>query len=109
MLQKSDGYFLTEMLLSMAAFIMAAAILLPYIIMVQRQTMQLREDAEALHLLYDELMYIKIAGAQSGRGSFLKDGVLFEVTVDESSPLWEVCVHYAAKNQKNITECASVE
>lgn len=109
MLQKSDGYFLTEMLLSMAAFIMAAAILLPYAVMVQSQTIQLREDTEALHILYDELMYIKIGGAQSGRESFFKDGVLFEVTVDESSPLWEVCVHYAAENQKNNTKCAFVE
>jgi competence protein ComGE len=109
MLQKSDGYFLTEMLLSMAAFIMAAAILLPYTVMVQSQTMQLREDTEALHLLYDELMYIKIAGAKSGRGSFFKNGVLYNVTVDDSSPLWEVCVHYAAKNQKNNTRCAFME
>lgn len=109
MLQKSDGYFLTEMLLSMAAFFLAAAILLPYAVMVQRQMVQLREDAAALHLLYDELMYIKITGAQSGRGSVLKEEILYDVTVDDSSPLWEVCVHYASKEQKDSTKCAFVE
>lgn len=112
MLRKSDGYFLAEMLLSMAAFIMAASIILPFALMVISQTVQLREDSAASHVLFDELMYMKITGAESARGSVLREGVLFETAVykDNINGSWEVCVQYDGENhQKENEKCAFVE
>ncbi|MGA9227102.1 MAG: hypothetical protein WB217_12235 [Mesobacillus sp.] len=111
MLQKNEGYFLAEMVLSLAAFVMAASIILPFALMVISQTEQQREDVTATHVLFDELMYIKITGAESGRGSVIGDGVLFDVAVhkDNLSTSWEVCVYYAGENQKENEKCAFVE
>lgn len=111
MLRKSDGYFLAEMILSLAAFVMAASIILPFVLTLISQTVQIREDTAAAHVLFDELMYIKITGAQSGRGSVFRDGVLFDVAVykDIINKSWEVCVHYAGENQKENEKCAFVE
>ncbi|MEH7441132.1 hypothetical protein V7201_02250 [Bacillus sp. JJ1122] len=111
MLRKSDGYFLAEMILSLAAFVMAASVILPVALMVISQTVQLREDAAADHVIFDELMYIKITGSESGRGSVWRDGVLFDVAVykEDISTSREVCVHYAGENQKENEKCAFVE
>jgi competence protein ComGE len=106
MLRKNDGFFLSEMLLSLAAFFMGAAVLLPIAIHVINQTMESERNVIASHLLFDELMYLKITGTGSGRGNITQNGDRYyiNVTKNEGDSLWEVCVHY--DDQK---KCASSE
>lgn len=107
MLRKNEGFFLAEMLISMAAFIMAISILLPYALYVSRQTVQARQESDAVTILFDELMHIKITGTESERNLIMKNGFQYQVVVskDASSPDWEVCVRYG-KNGVEERECA---
>lgn len=110
MFWKNDGFFLSEMLLSLAAFFMGTAILLPIAIHVIDRTVESRKVAAARHILYDELMYLKITGIDSRRGSILQNGDQYDVVVTqiEGNSSVEVCIHYdiAQKRQK---ECAISE
>jgi competence protein ComGE len=109
MSRNDKGYFFAEMLLSLAAFIMAASALLPYVLYVRSQIVEMREDADASHVLFDELMHLKVAGVGTGRTFVLKDHVRYQVTVkdDSNSPL-EVCVHYESEKQQK-SKCAFSE
>lgn len=111
MSQKNKGYFLAEMLLTIAAFLMAAAIILPYSVFIITQIVQIREDAGAVHLLFDELMHIKASGKESGRTLEVKHNLFYQVLVfkDDSGNILEVCIQYVGENQKNIKKCAFVE
>jgi competence protein ComGE len=108
--KKDEGFFLADMLLSLAAFVMAAAILLPMAIFVIGQTIDLRKDEEASTILYDELMYLKIAGEDSGRNLIILNGTHYEVTVSKNGEdaHWEVCVQYESARQHN-QKCSITE
>jgi competence protein ComGE len=111
MLQKNEGYFLADMLLSLAAFMMASTFLLPYVVYVMSQTIEVRNDAGATQVLFDELMYIKITGTESSRTTIIKNDVLYHVAVDknDNKPSWEVCIHYEGEKQRDFRKCAYVE
>jgi competence protein ComGE len=111
MLRKCEGYFLAEMLLSLAAFIMAASVLLPIAIHVLNQNIELRKEADAGNLLFDELMHIKISGTESGRVSIQQNSITYRVTIDknEDPSAWEVCIHYEGEQQQNYKKCGFTE
>lgn len=109
MSRNNKGYFFTEMLLSLAAFILAASALLPFALYVRNQIVELRENADATHVLFDELMYLKAAGSGTGRNLVVKNHVRYEVTVtEESASALEVCVRYESE-KKQKSKCASSE
>lgn len=110
MLRRNDGFFLSEMLLSLAAFFLSAAILLPIAIHVINQTVESDKNAAASNLLYDELMYMKVTGTDSGRGYIEQNGDRYEVVVTmlEGDASWEVCIYYDIA-QKKHKKCALAE
>ncbi|WLR56362.1 hypothetical protein LC048_05440 [Mesobacillus subterraneus] len=110
MFWRNDGFFLSEMLLSLAAFLMGSAILLPIAIHVINQTVESEKKATAINLLYDELMYLKITGVYSGRREIEQNGDQYEVVVTkiEEDSSWEVCIHYDLL-QKQYEKCAPAE
>ena len=107
---RNEGFFLSEMLLSLAAFIMGGAILLPIAIQVINQTVESEKNAAASNLLYDELMYLKITGMDSGRGYVEQNGDQYEVVVNklQGESSWEVCIYYDIA-QKKHKKCAFSE
>jgi competence protein ComGE len=110
MFWRNDGFFLSEMLLSLAAFLMGSAILLPIAIHVINQTVESEKKATAINLLYDELMYVKITGTDSGRRFIEQNGDKYEVVVTkiEEDSSWEVCIHYDIAREK-YEKCAASE
>ncbi len=110
MWRKSEGFFLADMLLSLAAFVLASAVLLPLAIMVIEKTADVRTEGEASAILFDELMYLKITGEVSGRDWIAQNGNRYELTVtnDENDSAWEVCVHYETGRQ-SYKKCSSTE
>ncbi|GAM13638.1 hypothetical protein [Mesobacillus selenatarsenatis] len=110
MFWRNDGFFLSEMLLSLVAFLMGSAILLPIAIHVINQTVESEKKATAINLLYDELMYLKITGTDSGRRFIEQNGNQYEVVVKkiEEDSSWKVCIHYDIA-QKQYEKCAPAE
>lgn len=111
MFWRNDGFFLSEILLSLAAFFMGAAILVPIATHVINQSMESNRKAEASHLLYDELMYLKITGTNTGRGYIIQNGNRFDINVtkNEGDSSWEVCIYYDDIAQKQQKKCAPSE
>lgn len=111
MFRKCEGYFLAEMLLSLAALIMAASVLLPIAIHVLNQTIELRKEADAGNILFDELMHIKISGTDSGRVSIQQNGINYRVAIakSEDNSAWEVCIHYEGEQQQYYKKCGFTE
>lgn len=109
MLRKNEGFFLADMLLSLAALMMATSFLLPYAVMVAIQIKEDRMDAEAVELLFDELMYIKMTGIESSRTMIVKNRSTYHLVVNkDTSEPWEVCVQYE-ENEKQHEICEFAE
>ncbi|RSD27423.1 hypothetical protein [Mesobacillus subterraneus] len=112
MLRKNDGYFLAEMILSLAAFVMAVSILLPLAIHVKDQMAQTRKVSEASHILFDELMHLKITGVATGKGDVYLNGTVYQIVISKSNEdgesSREVCVQYE-NGHLQAKRCANTE
>lgn len=108
--RNEEGYFLAEMLLSLAAFAMAAVVLLPMAVFVIDQTIELRRSDEAVAILYDELMHLKSAGKATGRETVTLNGSRYDLVLTQfdGNPSWEVCIYYEGSRQQN-KKCAITE
>lgn len=111
MLQRDKGFFLAELLLSLAALIMAISILLPYSVFVISQIIQLRQEEEAFQLLYNELHQIKALGTTTGRSFIHVNGVQYKINAvtDDNQSYREVCIQFEGEHKKNHKICAAVE
>ncbi|KIY21148.1 hypothetical protein [Mesobacillus subterraneus] len=111
MLSKNEkGFFMADMLLSLTAFLMATTVLLPIAVVIIEKTAEVRAEEDANSILYDELMYLKVAGTTSGTNWISQNGIPYEVTVTkvENNSTWEVCVHYES-NQQAHKKCSATE
>jgi hypothetical protein len=107
----SKGFFMSELLLSLSAWLMATSILLPLAIFLLGHSMQIRQEADALHLLYERLQEMKLTPELTGNSSIERNGIIFRFKVsaaDQESPE-RVCVEFNDFKKKTISKCASAE
>jgi competence protein ComGE len=99
MLRKNDGFFLVELLLSFSTWLIALGIVLPYVIQVTNQAIQLELEKTATHILYDELEKRKVFGSTVNNKTVTRNGVSYEVEWRTAEANLEVCVVFQNANQ----------
>jgi competence protein ComGE len=57
---KNNGFYMAELLLSLSGWILIAGVLVPMFIQLNKQSIQLQERSDALHILYDYLQTIVV-------------------------------------------------
>ncbi|PLR99924.1 hypothetical protein [Bacillus sp. T33-2] len=111
MLRRNEGFFLAEMLLSLSAWILSAAFMLPMAMLVVGQSSQMKQEANAVQLMYENLQEISI-GDESGDGNVVsKDGTQFKITYLRNSMglAEEVCVQFEGYSKKPVRKCGFVD
>ena len=108
---RNDGFFLAELLLSLSAWLIATSILLPLSIFLIGQSVQLRQEADALHYLFDRLQQFKFNNEILIDDSVEKNGTVFIFKVIDHGPdsAEEVCVKFVSYFEKEISTCALAE
>ncbi len=107
----NKGFFMSELLLSLSAWLMATGILLPLAITLLGHSMQIRQEADALHLLYDRLQEMKLTPEPLEDSSIERNGTVFRVKVraaDQESRV-KVCVEFDGFNKTSSSKCAYPE
>jgi competence protein ComGE len=110
--KSNGGFFLTELLLSLSAWLIATTILLPLAIYLIGQSIDLRHGTDALHLLYERLQEMKLGiSIPTEIDSVEKNGKVFHYKVNhhESESVMEVCVEYNGYFSEKRTKCAFTE
>jgi competence protein ComGE len=109
MLRKNDGFFLVELLLSFATWLIALGILLPLVIQVTNQSIQLELEKTATHILYDELEKRKIVGNVVNNKTVNRNGVTYEVEWRTTEAKLEVCIVFQNAKHSNCEKCQIFE
>ncbi|MBP2240864.1 type II secretory pathway pseudopilin PulG [Cytobacillus eiseniae] len=107
MYRRNEGFFLAELLLSLAAWLIIASILFPLIIFSMNQSVQLKEEFNATQVLYEILMDAKKKKTNPMIGPREKDETIYEVTLEitDENPLMEVCVRYEDFLRRSYKKC----
>ncbi|CAM3805141.1 type II secretion system protein [Mesobacillus zeae] len=101
MLSKRNGFFLAELLLSISAWLIAAAFLLPLAMFLVGEGEQLRQEGEALRIVYDELSRQKVS----------MNGTVYHISMLQGidGKNGEVCVRFDGYRKKECSICRFVE
>jgi hypothetical protein len=106
MLRKCEGFFLGELLLSLSLWILAIGILLPFVIKLTNQSLQVKVETGAVHLLYEEVQAYLADGTVPGNRTVHKNGYEYMI-------IWktdrEVCVKFEDQFQHPIEKCETIE
>ncbi|UQD52726.1 hypothetical protein C0971_12310 [Bacillus methanolicus] len=105
-IRKSEGFFLGELLLSLSIWLLAIGVLLPFVMKVSYQSMKVRMETGAIHLLYEEVQ-AKIADGQVlGNRAVNRYGYEYDI-------IWktdrEVCVKFEERFQHPVEKCETIE
>jgi competence protein ComGE len=94
MLRKTDGFFLSEILLSLSIWFLITLFLLPLLIYLRDQSIKEQLKNTALHLVYDELERKIDEGIIDQNRIVTLNGNSFEIKWTDDTSQTEVCVEY---------------
>lgn len=57
---KNNGFYMAELLLSLSGWFLIASILIPMFIQLNKQSVQLQERSDALHILYEYVQTVLV-------------------------------------------------
>lgn len=100
---RNDGFYMAELMLSLAGWLLIAGFLVPYILQVKKQTIQVHERAEAFHLLAESMQTVLIEHPERVNNTVVKDGISYVVMWQEGGK--EVCITYEDILQKKNQFC----
>ncbi|WP_318508426.1 hypothetical protein [Bacillus sp. T3] len=94
MLQRNNGYFLAELLLSLATWLLLTGFMLPMVMLVWGQSAQLQLENTATHLLYDALERHVVEGVSTEGQLVHLNGTVYEIRWSGETSDIKVCVEY---------------
>ncbi|MEI2355906.1 type II secretion system protein [Mesobacillus zeae] len=111
MLSKRNGFFLAELLLSISAWLIAAAFLLPLAMFLVGEGEQLRQEGEALRIVYDELSRQKVSSLEFTERNVSMNGTVYHISMLQGidGKNGEVCVRFDGYRKKECSICRFVE
>lgn len=111
MWRRNDGFFLAELLLTLSAWLVIASVFFPLIIDAVNKSMQLRQEYNALQLLYENLIEAKKEGVYPNIGTRMIDRTSYEMALEtsEKEALVEVCIKYEDILRNSYKKCEIFE
>ncbi len=111
MLKKSNGYFLAELLLTLAAWLIIAGVIFPLIMKTMKQSIQAEQENVAVKLLYEGLITAKKEGVLSVHDTLTINQTEYEMKQESMNgkAVMEVCIRYVDVFQKEKKLCEILE
>ena len=111
MLKKSNGFFLTELLLSLTAWILLAGVVFPLIMKARNNSIQVEQEFAANNLLYERLITAKKEGILPVHEVFTINQTKYDITLQsaEGQAKMEVCIQYVDVFQRANKKCENFE
>lgn len=107
MLQKNKGYFLTELLLSLTAWLIIAGVIFPLIMKVMNNIISAEQEYVAEKLLYEGLIVAKKNGFFPVQETISTHQTNYEITHEllVGEAVLEVCIQYVDVYQRANKKC----
>jgi competence protein ComGE len=111
MLSKNKGYYLLELILSLSGWILIASIMVPMMIQFNKQSVQIQEKSEALHVLYEYVQEVLIENPERENFSVIKNNKSYDIIWfgEKEGRKSEVCIRYEDVFGKTIQINESVQ
>ncbi|WNS74215.1 hypothetical protein RRV45_14990 [Bacillus sp. DTU_2020_1000418_1_SI_GHA_SEK_038] len=111
MLQKNEGFFLPEMLLTLSAWLVSTTIFIPLIMNLMDQSVQLRQEFDSTKALYETLLKAQKEDLQPQSELITINQTVYEIYEGTSggNAEQEVCVKYEDVFKKLQTKCEIYE
>lgn len=111
MLKKSNGFFLTELLLSLTAWLLIAGVVFPLIMKARNQSIQVEQEYVADNLLYERLITAKKEGFLPVHEVFTINQTKYEINQQstDGQAKMEVCIQYVDVFQRANKKCENFE
>lgn len=103
---KSDGFYMAELMLSLAGWLLIAGFFVPYIIYVKKQTIQVEEQSQAYHLLYETMQTVLIEHPGAVNSTVIKGGTTYKIIWQEGAR--EICIRYEDIFEQNNQLCGEI-
>lgn len=82
---KNSGFYMAELLLSLSGWILISSILVPMFIQLNKQSIELQERSEALHLLYEYVQTIIVENPNRENRVITRGDTQYEIVWQEES------------------------
>lgn len=111
MLLKNKGYYLVELLLSLSGWILIASMVVPMLIQINKQSVQMKEKSEALHILYEYVQEVLIENPERENFNVMKNNNTFDIIWfgEKDGRKSEVCIRYEDVFGKTVQIHESVQ
>lgn len=96
MLSKNKGYYLVELLLSLSGWILIASLMVPMLVLFNKQSVQIQEKSDALHILYEYVQEVIIENPERENFSVIKNNKSYDIiwVGEKEGRKSEVCIRY---------------
>jgi len=96
MLSKNKGYYLIELLLSLSGWILIASLMVPMLVVSNKQSVQVQEKSDALHILYEYVQEVIIESPERENFSVIKNNKSYYIiwVGEKEGRKSEVCIRY---------------
>jgi hypothetical protein len=111
MLSKNKGYYLFELILSLSGWILIASMMVPMLIQFNKQSVQIQERSEAVHILYEYVQEVLIENPERASFSVIKNNKSYDIVWygETEGRKSEVCIRYEDVFGKTIQINESVQ
>lgn len=103
---KNDGFYFAELMLSLAGWLLITGFLVPSLIHVKKETLQVQEETAALHILYEYIQTVLIDYPERVNNTVIKENTRYELVWQEGES--EVCIRYEDVQGKTKQFCERV-
>ncbi|MFE8702492.1 hypothetical protein ACFYKX_17995 [Cytobacillus sp. FJAT-54145] len=105
----SKGFFLVELYLSLAIWLFIGSGLVPVYIHLSKQSISLKQELEATHLLYETLSSSVVSGTSGGEGLVVRNNFTFTIDEHVEADSLEVCISFENPFKEEFRKCEYVE
>jgi competence protein ComGE len=82
---KNNGFYMAELLLSLSGWLLIACILVPMFIQLNKQSIQIQERSDALHILYEYVQTIVVENPDRENVIITRGDTQYEIVWREES------------------------
>src|SRR3954452_21270544 len=82
-LKNEKGFYMAELIISLSGWLLISGVLVPIFIQVNKQSIQIQEKSEALHILYEYMQTVTLENPKKENKVFTVDGTHYEIEWDE--------------------------
>ena len=88
-LKNEKGFYMAELIISLSGWLLISGVLVPIFIQVNKQSIEIQEKSEALHILYEYMQTVTIENPVKENKILSGDHTHYEIVWEMEQERWE--------------------